>query len=203
MSEQTERTIVLGTGNAKKAAEVAELLAPHGWQVRTLADFDTQPEILEDGATFADNAAIKAIATARHYATLAIGEDSGLMVDALQGAPGVYSARYSGPDATDDSNNARLMEALAGVPPEKRGAGYVCSIAVASPAGDILLTAEGRCRGRITEAPRGSNGFGYDPWFELPEYHRTFGQLGPAVKRHMSHRARAFERLVPLLLRLD
>ena len=196
------RTIILGTGNAKKAGEVADLLAPHGWQIKTLAEFDTQPTIVEDADTFAGNAAIKAIATARHYGEFGMGEDSGLCVDALQGAPGIYSARYSGENATDQSNNAKLIQELAEVPLEKRGAGYVCSVAISDPDGNIVLTVEGTCRGRIALQPRGEGGFGYDPYFLLREYHRTFGELGNVVKRKLSHRARAFSELIPKLQRL-
>ena len=114
----------------------------------------------------------------------------------------MYSARYSGPNATDESNNARLIAELANVPAEQRGARYVCSVAVADPRGQVQLRSEASCRGRITADPRGTNGFGYDPNFLIPEYHRTFGELDPVVKRHLSHRARAFERLIPRLVRL-
>jgi XTP/dITP diphosphohydrolase len=194
-----DRTIILGTGNAKKATEVADLLAPHGWVVKTLGDFDTRPTIVEDADTFAGNAAIKAVETATHYGTFGMGEDSGLQVDALGGEPGIYSARYSGDNATDDSNNAKLIAALADVPIQKRGAGYVCSVAISDPEGNIVLAVEGTCRGRIGFEPQGSNGFGYDPYFVLREYHRTFGELGNVVKRKLSHRARAFAKLIPLL----
>ncbi|MFK7818457.1 MAG: RdgB/HAM1 family non-canonical purine NTP pyrophosphatase [Planctomycetaceae bacterium] len=195
------RTIILGTGNAKKAGEVADLLSPHGWTVKTLADFDTRPTIVEDADSFAGNAAIKAIETAKHYNAFGMGEDSGLVVDALDGAPGIYSARYSGENATDESNNAKLIEALGDVPIESRGAGYVCSVAVSDPDGNIVLAVEGTCRGRIGFEPKGANGFGYDPYFVLREYHRTFGELGSVVKRKLSHRARAFAKLIPQLQR--
>ncbi len=202
MTNQT-KTIVLGTGNAKKGAEVIDLLAPHGWTVQTLADFDTKPDIVEDGDTFAANAAIKAIKTAQHYNSWAMGEDSGLKVDALKGEPGIYSARYSGPNATDESNNAKLLAELAEVALKKRGAGYVCSVAIANPTGQVVLAVEGTCRGRIAFEPAGSNGFGYDPYFELLEYHKTFGQMPSVVKRRISHRARAFAKLIPLLSQLE
>lgn len=170
-------TIVLASRNAKKLGELRELLAPGGLNVVSVGDFPDVPEVVEDGTTFAENAAKKATQTARYLQQWALGEDSGLMVDALDGAPGIYSARYSGPDATDERNNQKLIEALSGVPPHKRGAGYVCSIAVADPQGEVQLTVEQRCRGRISEEPRGTNGFGYDPYFLIPEYHRTFGEL--------------------------
>lgn len=195
-------TIVLASRNAKKLGELRELLAPGGLNVVSVGDFPDVPEVVEDGTTFAENAAKKATQTARYLQQWALGEDSGLMVDALDGAPGIYSARYSGPDATDERNNQKLIEALSGVPPHKRGAGYVCSIAVADPQGEVQLTVEQRCRGRISEEPRGTNGFGYDPYFLIPEYHRTFGELSPVVKRQLSHRGRALRQLVPALTKL-
>lgn len=194
------KNIILGTGNVKKGLEVIDLLAPHGWSVQTLADFDTQPDIVEDADSFAGNAAIKAIETAKHYGCWAMGEDSGLRVDALAGAPGIYSARYSGPEATDEANNAKLIDALADVPVEKRGAGYVCSVAIANPSAEVVLAVEGTCRGRIGFEPSGTNGFGYDPYFVVREYHKTFGELPAVVKRKLSHRARAFAKLIPLLI---
>jgi XTP/dITP diphosphohydrolase len=191
--------IVVATRNRKKLGEIVDLLALYGVRVLSVADFPDVPETVEDGATFAENAAKKATEVARRLGRWAVGEDSGLCVDALGGRPGVYSARYSGEGATDASNNAKLMEVLSGVPEERRGAKYVCSVAVADPTGAVRLTEEASCRGRITSEPRGANGFGYDPYFLIPEYHRTFGELPPVVKRHLSHRARAFERLSPKL----
>ena len=194
--------IVLASRNQKKSAEIPQLLAPHEIVVRSVAEFDDVPDVVEDGETFAANAAKKARETAIHLSMWAIGEDSGLQVDALDGAPGVYSARYSGENATDEANNAKLVADLTDIPDEKRGAGYVCNVAVSDPHGDIRLQVENSCRGRITTNARGSNGFGYDPYFLIPEYGRTFGELSPIVKRHLSHRARAFARLIPQLVRL-
>jgi XTP/dITP diphosphohydrolase len=144
----------------------------------------------------------KASQTALAVGHWTIGEDSGLMVDALQGRPGIYSARYSDPGATDERNNLKLQQELAGVPPEHCGAAYVCSIALSDPNGVIRATAEDRCGGQIISEPRGSNGFGYDPFFLIPEYHRTFGELSSTVKQHLSHRARAFAKFIPQLTRL-
>ncbi len=194
--------IVLASRNAKKSGEIRALLAPHGVQVKSVADFDSVPDVIEDGETFAENAAKKAVQTAQHLGLWAIGEDSGLRVDALDGAPGIYSARFSGSDATDESNNAKLIDALEGIPPEQRGAEYVCHVAVSDPEGIVWLSIEATCRGRITAEPRGKNGFGYDPYFEIREFHRTFGQLSPLAKRQLSHRARAFGRLIPRLLKV-
>jgi XTP/dITP diphosphohydrolase len=124
-----------------------------------------------------------------------LADDSGLAVDALGGAPGVYSARYAGAHGDDEANNRKLLEALADVPDERRGAAFVCALALADPSGTIRLETEGACRGRITRMPRGRNGFGYDPLFLIPEYHRTFGELSALVKHQLSHRSRAFARL--------
>lgn len=194
--------VVLASRNRKKAAEMAALLAPHGIEVQSVADFPDVPEIVEDGRTFGENAAKKAAETAQRLSRWTLGEDSGLMVDALGGAPGIYSARYSGEDATDEQNNAKLIAELEGVPDGKRWAQYVCHVAVADPDGRIRLNVEATCRGKITEEARGKNGFGYDPYFLIPEYHRTFGQLSPLVKSQLSHRARAFERVIPQLVKL-
>lgn len=193
--------IVLASRNPKKSAEIDALLSPHGIRVLPVSDFDV-PDVVEDGATFAENSAKKARETALAVGRWTIGEDSGLMVDALGGQPGVYSARFAGEPCDDERNNAKLIAELAGVPAEKRGAQYVCHVSVADPTGAIRLQVEGRCRGRIAEEGRGENGFGYDPYFLIPEYHRTFGELSPAVKRRLSHRGRALEQLVPRLVRL-
>ena len=129
-----------------------------------------------------------------------LGEDSGIVVDALDGRPGVYSARYSGPDATDASNNQLLLEELGSTPNEKREAHYVCHVSLADPSGAVRVDCEEYCRGRIGKSEAGANGFGYDPLFEIVEYHRTFGELSEAVKSVLSHRARALRRIVPKLL---
>lgn len=192
--------VVLASRNPKKSEEIRALLGPQGIDVLSVAEFPDVPDVVEDGETFSANAARKASEVAALLGHWTIGEDSGLRVDALGGAPGVYSARYSGPGATDDSNNQKLVAELAGVPADRRGAEYVCHIAVAAPNGDVPLHVEATCRGRITEAPRGTHGFGYDPYFLIREYHRTFGELSPLVKQHLSHRARAFGRLIPRLV---
>jgi XTP/dITP diphosphohydrolase len=194
--------VVLATRNAKKCRELRELLLPYGIAVASLDECPPTPEVVEDGTTFADNAAKKAVTIAQSLGARTIGEDSGIEVDALGGRPGVYSARYSGPGATDQSNNDLLMQELAGIPPERRGARYVCHVAVADPAGAVRLRVEDYCRGRIATEPQGTNGFGYDPYFQIREYHRTFGELGPIVKQQLSHRGRALRRLLPALLPL-
>jgi XTP/dITP diphosphohydrolase len=194
--------LVLGTGNRKKGQELARLLAPAGLELRTLADYPQALDVVEDGDTFAANAALKAAQQARRLGEWVLADDSGLMVDALDGAPGVLSARYSGDGATDASNNLKLLGALRDVPLEKRGARFACHICVADPSGAIRAESAASCRGRILLARSGSGGFGYDPLFEIVEYHRTFGELSPLVKAHLSHRARAAEGIVPRLVEL-
>ncbi|NLE39239.1 MAG: non-canonical purine NTP pyrophosphatase [Pirellulaceae bacterium] len=194
--------LVLGTNNRKKGAELAELLLPIGLHVATLADFPEAADVEETGATFAENAALKATQQAKRLGRWVLGEDSGLAVDALGGEPGIVSARYSGRGATDASNNAHLLTQLGAIPLERRTAHYVCHMTLADPAGTIVAESEAECRGRILFEQRGTNGFGYDPLFELVEYHRTFGQLGPVVKACLSHRARAARQLIPQLVRL-
>jgi XTP/dITP diphosphohydrolase len=191
--------LVIGTHNRKKGLELAELLAPRGFRVSTLADFPNAIEVSEDGDTFAANAALKASQQARYLGRWVLADDSGLAVDALGGKPGVYSARLGGPTATDDDNNCHLLAQLGDTPLEKRTAHYVCHVAVADPTGTIRSTTEDICRGRIRFKPAGTNGFGYDPLFEVVEYHRTFGELGPTVKQILSHRSRALRAILPQL----
>ncbi len=195
----SSRTIVLSSRNRKKTQEVSEILGSVGFTVIPVTDFPDVPDVEEDGLTFAENAAKKASQVAVHLNQWVIGEDSGLIVDALNGAPGIYSARYSGAGATDEKNNAKLIADLAGVAEDKRGAGYICSVALSNPAGEIRIACEGTCRGRILSEANGTGGFGYDAYFLIPEYHMTFGQLSSVVKHRLSHRARAFSKFIPLL----
>jgi XTP/dITP diphosphohydrolase len=194
--------LVLGTANRKKGAELAHLLTPARVQLRTLADFPNAIEVVEDGATFADNAARKATQQARHLGQWVVADDSGLAVDALGGAPGVFSARYAGPEATDQQNNERLLAELRDVPPERRDARFICHVTLADPSGTIRGESEAWCRGRILFDAQGEHGFGYDPLFEIVEYHQSFGRLSSLVKSHLSHRSRAVARLVPRLIEL-
>lgn len=200
MNSQNYETVVLASRNKKKIGEIRELLAPFGIPLKSVSDFPGVEDVIEDGDSFQANAEKKASQTAVAVNHWTIGEDSGLRVDALDGAPGIYSARYSGEEATDDKNNAKLMKELAGVPESKRTGEYVCHVAVADPTGAIRLNIEATCRGRMTTEPRGLNGFGYDPYFEIIEYRKTFGELGSIVKQNISHRARAFDRLLRQLL---
>lgn len=194
------KLLVLGTRNRKKGVELAELLNPFGFELRTLADFPNALEVEETGSSFAENAALKATRQAMHLQAWVLGEDSGLCVPALNGAPGVYSARFSGPNATDETNNEKLLQELKNVPMERRTAFYVCHAALAAPDGTLRANSEERCYGRLRSDASGSGGFGYDPLFEVLEYHQTFGELGSAIKAVISHRARAIRLIIPKLV---
>lgn len=198
----THRILVLGTRNRKKLGELLQLLGPHGFELHTLDTYPQASEVEETGTTFGENAALKATQLARQLGQWVLGEDSGLSVDALGGAPGVYSARFAGPGATDPTNNRLLLEKLADVPLDRRTGYYTCHMALSNPAGEVVLRSEERCRGRIRLEASGSGGFGYDPLFEIVEYHRTFGELSPEVKAVLSHRSRAVQHFVVGLLRL-
>lgn len=186
--------LVIATTNRGKLAELAPVLQRHGWLPLGLADLPSVAVPAEDGATFADNARAKALHYARATGLPALADDSGLCVDALDGAPGVHSARFAGVAGAgrDAANNRLLLERLRGVPPERRGAEFRCALAVAG-AGRILLTAEGVVRGRILEAPDGDRGFGYDPLFYHVESGASFARLDPAVKAALGHRGRAMQ----------
>jgi XTP/dITP diphosphohydrolase len=202
-SKRSSLILVLGSRNLKKCREMAELIAPP-WdpnprldrlEIHSLAAFPDVPEVVEDADTFAGNARKKASEMAKALGVWVVADDSGLTVDALGGAPGVYSARYAGEPSDDEANNRKLLAAVADVPDERRGAAFRCCLALADPSGAIRLEAEGACRGRLTREPRGPGGFGYDPLFLIPEYHKTFGELSALVKHQLSHRARAFAHL--------
>lgn len=194
--------LVLGTYNRKKGGELADLVAPLGIDVRTLAEFPGVSEVAESGETFAENAALKATQYARQTGHWVLADDSGLCVDALDGRPGVHSARYAGAAAGDEDNNNRLLAELGRLPSERRTAHYVCHATLADPSGAIRSEAEEYCHGRILTERRGSGGFGYDPLFEIIEYHRTFGELAREVKACLSHRARAMRKILPAIRRL-
>jgi XTP/dITP diphosphohydrolase len=198
----TPCTLILGTHNAKKGRELAGLLAPHGLTLKTLADCEDPVTVVEDGDTFAANATKKATEQAVHLGQWVLGEDSGLRVDALGGAPGVYSARYSGENASDESNNQHLLAELGDLPLAKRTAGYTCCMALSDSEGNVRAKSRGTCRGRIRTKPAGDTGFGYDPLFEVVEYHRTFAELGDMVKAMLSHRGRAMRQMVAAIKHL-
>lgn len=188
-------TLYLASGNPGKLREFRLAAAQRGISVEPVPNFLELPSCLEDGKTFAANARKKAL----HYSALVSGhvfaDDSGICVDALAGAPGVYSARYSGPEATDASNNARLLTDLKRSGSNDRSAHYVCVIALALE-GKILEMFVGRADGEIVDSPHGSSGFGYDPYFYFPPLRRTFAELSPQEKFEVSHRGAAFKRLL-------
>ena len=160
----------------------------------SLNDYDHVPEILEDGSSFFENALKKARIVSEWTGEMVLADDSGLEVDALNGGPGIYSARYSGADANDEKNIAKLLEDLKDVPPKERGGAFRCILILSWPDRHFECF-EGRWRGRIAEKPVGSGGFGYDPVFFLPELGLTVAELPPGLKNELSHRAKAFEKL--------
>ncbi len=194
--------LILGTHNAKKCGELRDLLQPYKLELRSLAEVSNPLEVEETGTSFIENARLKATQQARHLSAWTLGEDSGLCVPFLQGAPGIYSARYSDPGATDERNNEKLLGEMRDARLDQRRAYYVSTMALAAPDGQIVLEAEGQCWGRIIHECRGQGGFGYDPLFEIPEYHQTFAELGSTVKSCLSHRARALQQFVRGLLNL-
>ena len=181
-------TIVLATRNQGKAMEFQEMLKDYPVDIRCLADFGPIPEVEEDGETFDDNAYKKALFTAKVLGLPAIADDSGLVVEALNGAPGVHSARYAGPGASDRENTQKLLTALQGV--KTRNAAFHCVVSIAVPSGPAL-TYEGSCPGVITEEAAGEGGFGYDPVFFCPKLGKTFAQASMAEKNLVSHRGKA------------
>jgi len=205
------RRILLATHSAHKLRELRELLSLEHGVLVSLDDLGIEEEPIEDGETFETNAAIKARFGVRASGLPTLADDSGIEVDALGGAPGVRTRRYAGEDATDEQNNAKLLAALDDLPPARRGARYVCVLAVALPGGAgprggvTIVTARGTCRGRIATEPSGAGGFGYDPIFEPisePVGGRTFGLWTPDEKNAISHRARAARRMIPKLAAL-
>ena len=193
-------TLFLGTNNGKKIIELVHLLEPRGFEIKVPADFSDTFDVDETGTTFLENARLKASSQAKHRGLWSIGEDSGLCVPALGGRPGIYSARFSGANANDQSNNVLLLQEMIALPAENRRAYYVSTIALSDPDGQIHIETQGECWGSILAEPRGGGGFGYDPLFEIAEYHQTFAEMGLGVKRAISHRARA---LRAFLARLD
>lgn len=184
-----EKTIiVLATRNRGKTAEIRDFLKGFPVDIQDLNDFGPIPEVVEDGATFDDNAYKKASFISKVIGFPALADDSGLEVSALGGAPGVHSARYAGENASDEANNAKLLEALSGV--KDRSARFQCVLSLAVPTG-AALTYEASCEGLILDQPRGNNGFGYDPLFYYPELDKTFGEMTLEEKSRVSHRGKA------------
>jgi XTP/dITP diphosphohydrolase len=195
----TSRTILLATSNPGKLRDFAGAAAPFGIAIANIPNFSSLPEVVEDGATFEENARKKAEAYSLAVpGALVLADDSGLEIDALGGAPGVHSARYAHDqphtaecNTDDEANNARVLRELEGIPEQKRTARFVCVLAVARD-GHTLRTFRGTAEGIILDAPRGKNGFGYDPLFFFPAIHKTFAQLDAEEKSRYSHRGAAF-----------
>ncbi|MDD4908134.1 MAG: RdgB/HAM1 family non-canonical purine NTP pyrophosphatase [Candidatus Omnitrophica bacterium] len=185
--------LVVATKNRKKLQEIRRILKGLGLKITSLADYPVHPRIVENGKTFKENAVKKAAKIAVYTGKLTLGEDSGLCVEALGGLPGIYSARFSGGSKDDRSNNRKLLRLLGDLPIGKRKASYFCAAALADEKG-LVGVVEGECRGRIGFVPKGRSGFGYDPLFIIPEYKKTFAQLGPGIKHKMSHRFRALQK---------
>lgn len=194
------RELVIATTNQGKLREIKELLKGMDIRVTSLADYPGAPKVEEDGRTFAQNALKKAATIALYTNKLTLGEDSGIEVRALNNAPGIYSARFSGKNANDKKNNAKLLRELKNVPMKKRQARYRCFAALVDGK-KIVDIASGSCGGSITTRAKGKNGFGYDPYFLIPRYGKTFGELPPEVKAKISHRARALKKIKKILQR--
>ena len=193
--------LLVGTSNGGKFAEIRSFLKIVPVKILSLSNLGTWPDIVEDGATFEENALKKARTLAEFSGRLTLADDSGLEVDALRGAPGVRSARFAGEGADDRRNNEKLLRALEGVPPENRNARFVCVLALCAPSetGNKEWIIREECRGCIVFSPRGENGFGYDPLFFYPPFGKTFGELDRETKASVSHRGKALRKLVEIL----
>lgn len=193
--------LVIGTKNRSKLREIKEIFADLPLNFLDLSAFPACTEVVEDGVSFEENARKKASGYALQTGKWVLAEDSGLVVPALHGEPGIHSARYAGGHGDDNANNTKLLAQLKGFAIEERQAFYVCSAALANPMGEVLGWAEGKCFGRIISDYLGQGGFGYDPLFLVLEYHQTFGQLTSRVKHSISHRCKALALLRPSLWR--
>jgi XTP/dITP diphosphohydrolase len=193
MTKAQTKELLIATGNKGKLAEFQSLLASLPLRLRNLAEFPEIREVEETGTTFSDNAVLKARGYAGQTCLWTLADDSGLEVDALNGAPGVFSARYGGEGATDTERIERLLEELSQCGEQERRARFTCVIAIADPQGQIAHLSTGRCEGRIIHAPRGTGGFGYDPVFVPQGFDQTFGELAPEIKQSISHRALAMQ----------
>ncbi len=194
-------TLLLATRNLKKQKELQDLTAGGDWHVVTLRDFPDCPEVIEDGGSFLENAKKKAVETSRHTGCLTLADDSGLEVDALHGAPGIYSARYArGEGSTDEDNLRRVLAELGDTPEERRTARFVCAAVIARD-GEALFSTSRSVEGRIAFAPRGENGFGYDPIFFYPPFGQTFAEIDARRKHSVSHRGQAMNEVKNFLTR--
>ncbi|MEZ5345063.1 MAG: RdgB/HAM1 family non-canonical purine NTP pyrophosphatase [Pyrinomonadaceae bacterium] len=190
--------ILLATTNAGKVRELKDLLAHLPFELLSLNNFSVI-DVEETGTTFKENSELKASSYSRQTNCWTMADDSGLEVEVLNGAPGVYSARYGGRHASDIENTQKLLTDMSQTPDVKRLAQFVCSVSVADDKGEIQHTTRGVCRGKIAKAPRGNNGFGYDPVFIPEGFDRTFGELSGTVKREISHRSKALKQIITFL----
>lgn len=194
-----ENKLVLASGNQGKIAELQHMLEPYGIEVLSQSRFNV-PEAEETGLSFVENAIIKARNAVEHAGWTSVADDSGLEVDCIKGAPGIYSARYSGPQATDETNNKKLLYELRGIPEAKRTARFHCALALMRFPGDPApVIVHDTWEGIILDAPRGENGFGYDPLFYIPELGCTSAELSREEKNRLSHRGKAMRKLVERL----
>lgn len=190
---------IIATGNKDKVREINEILAGTEFEAVSMKEAGFNPEIIEDGSTFEENALIKAKAVHALCNEYVMADDSGLCIDALDGAPGIYSARFCGEDSTYPEKFAKINEMLEGVPDEKRTAHFTCAIAVVRPDGSSF-TVEEYFNGVLLREPQGENGFGYDPIFFVPEYNMTSAEMSIDLKNSMSHRGKALRLMVEKLL---
>ena len=195
--------LVLATRNEGKVREIGELLKDqNGVELLSLRSYPDAPDVVEDGKTYEENAIKKASVLAEYTEHLTIAEDSGLAVDALDGAPGVHSARYAGENASDQDRILKLLDALQNVPDDRRSGRFICAVAIADPLARVRVV-RGVCEGRIIRAPRGAAGFGYDPIFVPVGYDKTFAELGDEIKNQISHRAKALAQARKLLSEMN
>jgi len=185
--------LIVATKNKKKLQEIKDILGSSKLRISSLTDCGITPRIVENGKTFRENAVKKAVKAGRASGRFSLGEDSGLCVDALDGAPGIYSARFSGKNKDDIQNNMKLLKLIKGLPLKKRKAHYVCAVALADRDG-LIGVVEGKCSGLIGFELKGRYGFGYDPLFVIPKFRKTFAELGERIKHKMSHRYRALKK---------
>ncbi len=190
--------LVVATKNKGKIAEIKEVLKHMSFEVLSMGDMGITIDVVEDGKTFEENSLKKAIEICRISNTIVIADDSGIEVDYLEGAPGIYSARFGGPEATDEDRNLKLLDMMKGVPFEKRTARFVCAIAVAFPDGRSFVVRD-TCEGYVDTECKGDNGFGYDPIFYIHDYGKSMAEISMDVKNKISHRAKALNKMVAKL----
>lgn len=194
VSKLMDKTIIIATNNKGKAKEFKKIFSDYGYNIKTLHDFPEIGEIPETGDSFAENALQKAAAISEELNTIVLADDSGLEVEALNGEPGIYSARYAGEHGNDQKNNEKLLKELENIPKEERKANFHCTLVLVGPGREPLFV-EGNIEGFILDAPKGENGFGYDPLFYIPSLDKSMGELTNDEKNQMSHRAKAIEQL--------